>query len=88
MGGPIIKDKLFGFLSYQHIHVSDQEIGDTTFDVPVGLSDDRSATALANLANGSFGTAEDQADFGCVPITASQIDQTALALFNSVVSSG
>lgn len=73
MGGPIIKDKLFGFLAYQHIHVSDQEIGDTTFDVPVGLSDDRSATALANLANGSFGTA----------VTAAQIDPTALALFNS-----
>ncbi len=26
-GGPIIKDKLFGFVSYQHLHVSDQEIG-------------------------------------------------------------
>ena len=26
-GGPIIKDKLFGFLSYQHLHTSDQEIG-------------------------------------------------------------
>ena len=27
-GGPIIKDKLFGFVAYQHLHVSDQEIGD------------------------------------------------------------
>jgi hypothetical protein len=72
-GGPIIKDKLFGFLSYQHIHVSDQEIGDTVFDVPVGLSDDRSASALADLANNSFGT----------NLTSANIDRTALALFNS-----
>ena len=28
-GGPIIKDKLFGFLAYQHLHVSDAEIGDS-----------------------------------------------------------
>jgi Carboxypeptidase regulatory-like domain/TonB dependent receptor len=72
-GGPIIKDKLFAFLAYQHLHVSDQEIGDSVLDVPVGLSDDRSAGALASLANGSFGTS----------ITAGQIDRTALALFNS-----
>jgi hypothetical protein len=82
-GGPIIKNKLFGFLAYQHIHVSDQEIGDTVFDVPVGLNDDRSAAALADVTNNSFCTPDDQAAFGCNPITASQIDRTALALFNS-----
>src|SRR5262249_15733365 len=53
LGGPIIKDKLFGFVSYQHIHVSDQEIGDSVIDVPVGLSDDRSAGALAEITNNS-----------------------------------
>ena len=26
-GGPLIKNKLFGFVSYQHLHDSDQEIG-------------------------------------------------------------
>ncbi len=72
-GGPIIKDKLFGFVSYQHIHVSDQEIGDSVLDVPVGLSDDRSADALATVTNNSFGTT----------LTAANIDHTALALFNS-----
>jgi hypothetical protein len=82
-GGPIIKSKLFGFVSYQHIHVSDQEIGDTVFDVPVGLNDDRSAQALADVTNNSFCTPDDQAAFGCTPITAGQIDRTALALFNS-----
>ena len=73
LGGPIIKDKLFGFLAYQHVHVSDQEIGDSVLDVPVGLTDDRSAGAIAALSNNSFGTS----------LTSAQIDRTALALFNS-----
>ena len=83
VGGPIIKNKLFGFLAYQHLHVSDQEIGDSLLDVPVGLSDDRSASALASVTNNSFCTPSDQTNFGCTPITAGNIDHTALALFNS-----
>ncbi len=51
MGGPIIKDKLFGFLAYQHLHVSDAEIGDSFLDVPVGLTDDRSPQTLAAITN-------------------------------------
>jgi hypothetical protein len=72
IGGPIIKDKLFGFLAYQHLHVSDAEIGDSFLDVPVGLTDDRSPqtlTAIAN-ANGFNGPA-------------GAVDPVALALFNS-----
>jgi hypothetical protein len=74
VGGPIIKDKLFGFLGYQHLHVSDQEIGDSVLDVPVGLNDtNRDPNGLAGLANNSFGT----------NVAAAQVDPTALALFNS-----
>ena len=51
VGGALIKDKLFGFISYQHIHSSDQEIGLSRITVPAGLTDDRSAPALANLVN-------------------------------------
>ena len=83
LGGPIIKNKLFGFLSYQHVHVSDREIGDSFLDVPVGLTDDRSASALASVSNNSFCTPYDQENFGCTPITSGSIDHTALALFNS-----
>ena len=72
-GGPLLKDKLFVYLSYQHLHVSDQEIGDSLLDVPYGLTDDRSASALAEITNITFGTT----------LTAGQIDHTALALFNS-----
>ncbi|QNI32309.1 TonB-dependent receptor [Alloacidobacterium dinghuense] len=51
VGGPIIKDKLFAYLAYQHVHVSDQEIGISRFTVPYGLTDDRSPATLANVAN-------------------------------------
>ena len=49
VGGAIIKDKLFAFLSYQHIHSSDQEIGLSRVTVPYTLTDDRSPQALANV---------------------------------------
>jgi Carboxypeptidase regulatory-like domain/TonB dependent receptor len=76
-GGPIIKDKLFGFLAYQHLHVTDAEIGDSFLDVPVGLTDDRSPqtlTAIAN-ANGFSGPA-------------GAVDPVALALFNAPAIKG
>jgi hypothetical protein len=84
-GGPIIKNKLFGFLAYQHLQVSDQEIGDSFLDVPVGLSDtNRTAAGIAAISNNSFCTPADQAAFGCTPLGAGDIDtRVPLALFNS-----
>ena len=55
VGGALIKDKLFGFIGYQHLHVSDQELGYSRFSVPVGLSDDRSASGLAEVADAGWG---------------------------------
>jgi hypothetical protein len=76
LGGPIIKNKLFGYIAYQHLHVSDQEIGDSFLDVPVGLSDTNRTPS--GLANGPLATS-----FGGAGVTASMIDQTVLQLFNS-----
>ena len=53
-GGPILKNKLFGFVSYQHIHSSDQEVGLSRITVPYNLTDDRSPVALASVVNGNF----------------------------------
>src|SRR3984885_12692031 len=75
-GGPIIKNKLFGFLAYQHLHVSDAEIGDSFLDVPVGLTDDRSPQTLAAITNSAFGQG------------VTNIDPVALALFNAPAVKG
>jgi len=75
-GGPIIKDKLFGFVSYQHLHVSDAELGDSFMDVPVGLSNDRSQAGLLSIANAGFGE-----NLGNPAIT--YVDPLASVLFNS-----
>ena len=79
LGGPILKDKLFGFVAYQHLQVSDAEIGDSFLDVPYGLSDDRSAGALAALSSGAFPDS---------PLAASNINNVALALFNAPAAPG
>jgi hypothetical protein len=78
LGGPIIKNKLFGFIAYQHLHVSDAELGDSFLDVPIGLNDNNRApgsltTGLAGLANYSFGTS----------LTGADIDLLATQFFNS-----
>jgi hypothetical protein len=81
LGGPIKKDRLFAFLSYQHTHVSDNELGISRLTVPHGLSDsNRTADGLATLANTNFGLNP--------PLTASNIDPIALALFQYKLPNG
>jgi hypothetical protein len=47
VGGPIIKDKLFGFLGYNGIRVTDQLNGTSRLFLPYGLTDDRSPSGIA-----------------------------------------
>ncbi len=55
IGGPIIKDKLFGFVGYQHLHVSDQETGDELLVVPPGLSaTNRDVSNLISTADNNW----------------------------------
>ena len=72
LGGPIKKDKLFFYVAYQGIRDSDALSGSSTATVPLHLTDDRSADALANVA---------QLDFGKT-IAPSQIDPAAIKLLN------
>jgi len=58
LGGPIIKDKLFGFVGYQHLHISDQETGDELLDVPPGLNSGPMNTSTGRSASNLIQVAE------------------------------
>src|SRR6202166_32162 len=73
LGGPIKKNRLFFFGSYQGQRVTDATNGSTEFaNVPTGLTDDRSAATLAALAG--------------VPV--GNVDSVALAILNAKGTNG
>jgi hypothetical protein len=72
IGGPIIKDKLFFFGSYQALRVSDNLAGTQTQTVPQHLTSDRSAAGLSAVASQDLG----------VTVPQSQIDPAALTIMN------
>ena len=76
VAGPIKKDKLFAFLGYQQVHVSDQETGISRLIVPTELTDDRSDAALAQIASDGWGA------------TVSSIDPVARFLMNYKLPNG
>ncbi len=47
LGGPIFKDKLFGFVSYNAVRITDFLNGRSPLYLPSGLTDDRSAAGIA-----------------------------------------
>ncbi len=51
LGGPIFKDKLFGFLGYNGVRITDQLNGTSHLYVPPALTSDRSAAGIAVAAN-------------------------------------
>jgi len=78
VGGPIIKDKLFYFVSYQGQRTDDQLLATSLVAVPPGLTSDRRAQTIADLTNTDFGTS----------ITATQITPQALAIMQMKAPDG
>ena len=78
IGGPIIKDKLFFFGSYQGVRISDAEASTKTTTVPLGLTDDRSTQGIINMVQATYGTT----------ITASDINGAASQILNAKLPNG
>ena len=78
LGGPIKKDKLFYFVSYQGIRVSDASDAMKDVTVPLGLTSDRSAQGIVNAIQTSYGKA----------ITTSQISSVAQSLLQATLPNG
>ncbi len=78
IGGPIKKDKLFYFLSYQGVRIADAADSQKDVTVPLGLTDDRSTQGIINAVKSSFGKT----------IAATQISPVATALLNAKLSNG
>ena len=73
LGGPIKKDKLFYFLSYQGVRIAGASESIQGVTVPLGLTNDRSPQGIVNMIQTTYGRS----------ITTSQISPQALALLQA-----
>ena len=78
LGGPIKKDKLFYFLSYQGVRIADASTATQDITVPLGLTNDRSSQGIVNMIQNSFGKT----------ITAGDISPVAAAMLNAKLPNG
>ncbi len=83
IGGPIIKDKLFFFGSYQGVRISDAEASTKDVTVPLFLTDDRSAQGIVNMIQATYADSKPP-----ITITASQINNAASELLNAKLPNG
>jgi hypothetical protein len=77
-GGPIKKNKLFYFLSYEGVRVSDASLSAEDATVPLGLTNDRSPQAIASAVQ----------PFSETTITPSQISPVALKMLQAKLPNG
>jgi hypothetical protein len=78
LGGPIKKDKLFYFLSYQGVRISDASASIKDVSVPLTLGSDRSAQGIVSAIQSTYGKT----------ITPSQINPAALKILGAQLPNG
>ncbi len=88
LGGPIIKDKLFGFIGYQHLHIADQETGDELLDVPPGLNSGPLGSGTGRSASNIIQAAENNWTSNIGFEQSQGFDPTFGGTFNNFSASG
>ena len=78
IGGPIVKDKLFYFGSFQGVRIADAQASTKNVTVPQGLTNDRSTQGIINMVFNTYGDI----------ITPSQVDNAAASLLNAKLPNG
>jgi Carboxypeptidase regulatory-like domain len=78
LGGPIKKNKLFYFLSYQGVRISDAAESTQDVTVPLSLTNDRSTQGIINAVQTAYNTT----------LTPSQLSPQAVALLQATNPNG
>ena len=82
VSGPILKNKLFFFLGYQHTGSDDQFAGTSQFQVPAGLTDDRSTAGITAALQSYYNVS------GTTYVPISSYNPAAVALLNAKLPDG
>jgi hypothetical protein len=89
VGGPIKKDKLFFFGSYQGVRIADAETATKDVTVPLHLTDDRSQQGITNTVNADFCSPSSPTPLpSYCPFQASTVSTPAMNLLSAKLPNG